>query len=128
MSMRWIWLAAVVVFVGRGAAAEAPDRTMDLWGETVPGETALSRGEALPTRPTEKPPATRITKITQPTLEFYEPPAEKRTGRCVLIFPGGTPSGRSSLDGRDASSANAWSFATWEVSALRSTSANGVTR
>lgn len=89
MSMRWIWLAAIVVFVGRGAAAEAPDRTMDLWGETVPGETALSRGEALPTRPTEKPPATRITKITQPTLEFYEPATDKRTGRCVLIFPGG---------------------------------------
>lgn len=69
--------------------ADEPDQTLPVWNGNPPGETTLSRGEALPTRPTEIPPATRITRITEPTLELFLPPADKATGTAVLIFPGG---------------------------------------
>lgn len=69
-------------------ADDAP-RLIDVWNGLPPGESTLSIGETLPRRPTEDPPATRIAKITQPQLEVFEPPADKRTGMAIVILPGG---------------------------------------
>jgi acetyl esterase/lipase len=71
------------------ALADEPDRTIEVWPGLAPGETTRVPGEALPQRAGENPPAMRIAKITQPLLEVYEPPAEKRNGMAVLILPGG---------------------------------------
>ena len=77
-----------MVFLAGTTRAEEP-QLVEVWTGLPPGETKLSAGEALPTRANEIPPATRITKITQPQLEVYEPSPEKRTRVAVLIFPGG---------------------------------------
>lgn len=69
--------------------ADEPSRVVPLWSELAPGETTRQTGETLPARPNEDPPATRIGGITQPLLEFYEPPADKQSGAAVLVMPGG---------------------------------------
>ncbi len=61
----------------------------DIWQDLAPGETTRNTGEALPRRPNEDPPATRIARITRPQLHMFAPPAEKNSGAAVLIFPGG---------------------------------------
>jgi len=66
-----------------------PDRIVDLWSGPAPGETTRNPGDTLPRRPDEDPPATRITNITQPQLEIYDPESARRTGVAVLILPGG---------------------------------------
>jgi acetyl esterase/lipase len=81
---------ALLAFLPLPILAEEPDQVLLPWNDAKPpGETSLSRGEAIPPRPTEKPPAMRIGKITQPTLEVFAPAVDKRTGAAVLIFPGG---------------------------------------
>jgi acetyl esterase/lipase len=69
--------------------AREPDVMIDLWTALPAGETVKNTGEALPTRPDEKPPATRIKDITFPRLFIYQPPKEKRNGTAVIVFPGG---------------------------------------
>lgn len=71
------------------ADAREPDQIVDIWPEMAPGETTQNIGETLPRRKNENPPATRVARITQPRLHIFEPPAEKKTGAAVLIFPGG---------------------------------------
>ncbi|MCA9117114.1 MAG: alpha/beta hydrolase [Planctomycetaceae bacterium] len=66
-----------------------PDRWLDVWPAAAPGETDRNTGEALPRRPQENPPATRIRGITRPRLAVYEPEAGKKNGAAVLILPGG---------------------------------------
>lgn len=87
-----IALAAFGIF-GAGAHRAAADdgaiRLVEIWPGLPPGEQSLSRGEALPTRANENPPATRIAKITEPLLEVYEPPEGKGIGTAVVILPGG---------------------------------------
>lgn len=70
-------------------SAREPDRTIDVWPDLAPGETTRSKGEALPRRPRENPPATRVAKITRPTLAAFLPPAKQRNGVAVIIAPGG---------------------------------------
>jgi acetyl esterase/lipase len=69
------------------SSAREPDRVVDLWPGPAPGELTRHPGDILPRRPDEDPPATRITNITQPQLEFYEP--AHHNGVAVLILPGG---------------------------------------
>ncbi len=83
-----LFLCFCLLLVAGTTWAEEP-QLVEVWTGLPPGETKLSAGETLPTRANEIPPATRITKITQPQLEVYEPSPEKRTGVAVLIFPGG---------------------------------------
>jgi acetyl esterase/lipase len=71
------------------APAREPDRLVDLWPGPAPGETTRHTGDTLPARPDENPPATRITNITQPQLEIYDPETPQHTGAAVLILPGG---------------------------------------
>jgi acetyl esterase/lipase len=81
-------LSVAVLFTASLHAIE-PSATIDIWPGNAPGESTRSTGEALPRRPTENPPATRITKITSPQLEVYLAPKGKATGAAVLICPGG---------------------------------------
>jgi len=69
--------------------AREPDTIVDLWPELPAGETNGNTGDALPRRPNETPPATRIRNITLPRLFVYQPPQAKRNGTAVIVFPGG---------------------------------------
>lgn len=69
-------------------AQESSQNLISLWPQAAPGETTQNPGEALPRRPDENPPATRIGKITQPQLEVYVPESPSRNV-AVLICPGG---------------------------------------
>lgn len=71
------------------AAAREPDRVVDLWSGQAPGETTRHPGDTMPRREDEHPPATRISNITLPQLEIYEPAADRRRGTAVVIMPGG---------------------------------------
>lgn len=79
----------VLVLIASTAVAADEPRKIEVWRGLPPGETQLSTGETLPARQNENPPATRISKITQPLLEVYEPPADKKSGVGVIILPGG---------------------------------------
>jgi acetyl esterase/lipase len=71
------------------ALAREPDRWIDLWTGTAPGETTHDTGEVLPPREGENPPATRITGITRPRIGWFEAPEERLSGAAMLVFPGG---------------------------------------
>lgn len=75
----------VCLFAGRAIGAEP----FEIWQGLPPGEKAAYRGEALPSRGTDKPPITRIAKITQPTMEAFPAVGENRTDIGVIILPGG---------------------------------------
>ncbi|MCA9156243.1 MAG: alpha/beta hydrolase, partial [Planctomycetales bacterium] len=84
--------AKLILFAGLtlwAGAAGADERLIDVWPAKAPGETTAATGETLPRRPNENPPATRVTKITRPQLEVWQPPADKRNGAAVVILPGG---------------------------------------
>ena len=71
------------------AEAREPDSVIDIWPGLAPGETTRETGTKLPRRTNENPPATRVKDITRPQLHVFQPPAGKRNGTAVLIFPGG---------------------------------------
>lgn len=83
--MNTIWLVGIWVSLATMAAPQP----VSLWEGLPPGESIRSRGEPLPKRAMEDPPATRITRITEPTLELFQPPPQKRNGLMVVILPGG---------------------------------------
>lgn len=69
--------------------AREPDRVLDLWPDSAPGEQTREIGHPQPQRASEKPPATRIGGITQPQIMMFSPPQPSGSGAAVLIFPGG---------------------------------------
>lgn len=81
-------LAVLTLFEG-GTAGKEPAQLIDVWPDFAPGETTKAVGTALPRRPNENPPSTRITKITSPQLELYPASRETANGAAVLICPGG---------------------------------------
>lgn len=85
----YLFLVLAVLCTFTKADAREPDQVITLWPDLAPGETNNHTGTALPRRPKEIPPATRVKDITQPTLHLFLPPEEKRNGTAVLIFPGG---------------------------------------
>ncbi len=60
---------------------------LDVWPGVAPGETTRSIGEALPLRPEEVPPVTRLINVTRPTMAVF--PADKPNGTGIVILPGG---------------------------------------
>lgn len=89
-----VWLVLGLALGGsawgvRSTAAAEPLRTIDLWSTNAPGETTRDMGTAMPRRPNENPPSTRITGITCPQLELYAPAEKLRNGAAVVILPGG---------------------------------------
>lgn len=83
-----LWILGLCFFTTSLLARE-PDRVVDVWPGLAPGETTKEAGTPVIRKTVETPPATRIGSITHPTLWFYEPLAERRTGAVVLICPGG---------------------------------------
>ncbi|MEE3373107.1 MAG: alpha/beta hydrolase [Planctomycetota bacterium] len=76
-----IWVLAC--FLPTCMAGEA----IDVWPGKAPGETTHSLGQILPFREGEKPPVTRVVKITRPTFTVHLAP--KPNGSAVVILPGG---------------------------------------
>ncbi len=72
-------------------AAEAePSRVWKLWEGKAPGDFTAPGPETLTEpKPTDKLPIQRLTNVTEPRLEFYEPTTEKKNGAAVVIVPGG---------------------------------------
>lgn len=61
---------------------------MPIWPSTAPGEKGdIGDEHEQPLRQGDN--TIRVTNVTRPTLTIFQPPAEKRTGACVVIFPGG---------------------------------------
>lgn len=96
MSSKFPWVLFVVkssrimlLALLLAASSVQADEVIDVWPDLAPGETTRQVGSALPRRPTENPPATRIQQITRPQLHRFSPPAEKRNRGAVLILPGG---------------------------------------
>lgn len=61
--------------------------SIDVWPDLAPGETTRLTGEALPRKPAEVPPVTRLINITRPTISIF--PAAEPNGTGVVILPGG---------------------------------------
>ncbi len=70
--------------LGQRAHAAEP---LDVWPALAPGETTRSLGEAMPARPEEQPPVTRMVGITRPTLSIHL--ADRPSGAAAIILPGG---------------------------------------
>ncbi|WP_417390171.1 alpha/beta hydrolase [Gimesia sp.] len=85
----WLFLLVAGSSLCSLVEAREPDAVIDLWEQNAPGETTRETGVKLDQRANENPPATRIKDITRPQLYLFQPPAEKRNGTAVLIFPGG---------------------------------------
>lgn len=81
------WVVLVICGATSLGFAETPDQVVRLWPGPAPGETTEELGTPLPRRPQETPPATRITGITCPTLEIYQPSSPN--GDVLIILPGG---------------------------------------
>jgi acetyl esterase/lipase len=60
---------------------------INIWPDLAPGETTRLTGEALPRRPAEVPPVTRLINITRPTVAVF--PAAEPNGTGMIILPGG---------------------------------------
>lgn len=82
-------LCLLIVATNVAHAAE-PSAVINVWPGKAPGETKEVGPELTqPAKPDEKPPTTRLTNISQPTLHVFLPPKEKRNGTSVVICPGG---------------------------------------
>lgn len=79
-------LLAPIFAVSHDAPACAAE-PINVWPDLAPGETTRLTGEALPRKPEEVPPVTRLVNITRPTLTVF--PAAKPNGTGVVILPGG---------------------------------------
>ena len=84
-------LALSALLVSAPAFAAAP-RTLPLWPDKVPGETAPLPPETDTTKPTDNliagRPLVRLGNVTTPTLTLFAPKG-KNTGAAVVVFPGG---------------------------------------
>ncbi len=67
--------------------AAEPTKNVAIWPELAPGETTRDVGTPLPGRESDKPPITRVEKITCPTMDVF--PASEPNGTAMLILPGG---------------------------------------
>lgn len=74
--------------LGAQDAAPKKSATDFVWPGLAPGESDANIGQALPMRPQDNPPITRLINIRRPTVDVYLPDA-KPNGAAVLILPGG---------------------------------------
>lgn len=78
-----------VLFLSSFVSLSLFAETIPVWPDLAPGETTKKTGDALPARPADNPPITRVENITSPTLDVFPAPADKANGVGVLILPGG---------------------------------------
>lgn len=78
----------VLPFLSRVSVAAEPDLIIPVWPQMAPGEKGDIGPEAeVPRNDPIK--TTRITSISQPTLQLWRPKPEKDCGTTVIICPGG---------------------------------------
>lgn len=77
-------MTAIGCLWGTFAGAAEP---LDVWPEFAPGETTRNVGEKWPAKENEKPPITRVGKVTRPTMTVHRPATPN--GSAVVILPGG---------------------------------------
>ena len=63
--------------------------TLDVWPDTVPGETGDVGEEKFQPPRGKGRPVKRLANVTKPTIRVYRPDEERDTGAAVLICPGG---------------------------------------
>ncbi len=80
--------ASICVSALLSCLTTANGQSIAIWPDLAPGETTREVGEAMLGRPEEKPPVTRIVKITAPTMDVYLPKSNS-SGVGMLILPGG---------------------------------------
>ena len=67
-----------------------PSRVMKLWDGQPPGDFTVPGPETVTQpKPGENPPILRLTNVSEPRLELYEPAADKKNVAAVVIVPGG---------------------------------------
>lgn len=65
-----------------------PDRVLNLWNNTPPGDFVAPGPETnTPPKPTDKLPISRLTNVSNPRLDLYLP--AKPNGAAIIIVPGG---------------------------------------
>jgi acetyl esterase/lipase len=79
------WLVVALFLIGSGTLAGA--EPIRVWPKLAPGETTEQVGEALPARPSDSPPITRVVNVTLPTMSVHLAP--QPNGTAVVILPGG---------------------------------------
>lgn len=86
----FLLITVAAATIGWCAESPAPSRVLKLWNGTPPGEFTVPGPESITApKPTDKLPILRITNISEPRLDLYEPAAEKKNGAAVVIVPGG---------------------------------------
>jgi acetyl esterase/lipase len=69
-------------------AAEQPAQFLPIWPASAPNEPSQIGDEhEQPLRPGDT--TIRVANVSKPTITLFRPPAEKRNGACVVVFPGG---------------------------------------
>ena len=85
-----LFITYQLIVVSSVSLAAEPSAVINVWPGKAPGETKEIGPEVTqPAKPDEKPPTTRLSNISQPTLHLFLPPSEKRNGTSVVICPGG---------------------------------------
>ena len=83
-SIHSLMVACWVLFPASLLVAEQ----MFVWPDLAPGETSRLIGEAMPARPNEDPPVTRLINVRRPTIAVF-PPTGEPNGAAIVILPGG---------------------------------------
>jgi acetyl esterase/lipase len=83
-------LVIILAWLGASTGLAGPARVWKLWEGKPPGDFATPGPEMVTEpKPTDKLPILRLTNVSEPRLEFYEPATEKKNGAAVVIVPGG---------------------------------------
>ena len=104
LRFRLTMLLAAFCVAGSGASAGAQvapvwqppagHKTLSLWPHGAPGNPPSPGPEMDTDKPTDElyggKHITRLTNVSEPAITIFAPPADKRTGAAVLVFPGGS--------------------------------------
>ncbi len=88
---KWMSLAAascLSIAIAADSGKAFGEDPIFIWPDLAPGETQKNAGTTLPMRPQDKPPITRVEKISHPPMRVFLPKG-KPNGVAVLILPGG---------------------------------------
>jgi len=80
-------LSSLLLLVLLSSGLNAQNKILKVWPKGIPGSIASDTYTEKATEENGFP--SRFEKVTDPTLYVFLPPAEKATGKAVLICPGG---------------------------------------
>lgn len=87
MKAPFLWLLGLLL---AGTTQAATTETLKLWDGEPPLAKPSDKPEAyIAPDPGMDPDITRLGNVSEPSLTVYHAPADKRTGACILICPGG---------------------------------------